>query len=241
MSALPKWTEERTEQLVSFIGDETPVTRSTVDEAAERLETSSRSISSKLRKMGYEVERASEAGVRAFTEQQENTLRAFVESNSGKFTYAEIAEVFADGAYEAKSIQGKILSMELTQHVRPTPKPETVKTYTEAEEKKFIRLANEGAFLEDIAATLNREVISVRGKALSLLRSGQIESIPALRERKAATRSDVLDGIDVQGMTVVEIAEAIQKTPRGVKTMLTRRGLSAADYDGAAKRDKADE
>lgn len=241
MSALPKWTEERTEELVSFVGDETPVSRSTVDEAAERLETSSRSISSKLRKMGYEVERASDVGARAFTEQQENTLRAFVESNSGKFTYAEIAEVFADGAYEAKSIQGKILSMELTQHVRPTPKPETVKTYTEAEEKKFIRLANDGAFLEDIATALNREVISVRGKALSLLRSGQIESIPALRERKAATRSDVLDGIDVEGMTVVEIAEAIQKTPRGVKTMLTRRGLSAADYDGAAKRDKADE
>jgi hypothetical protein len=42
-------------------------------------------------------------------------------------------------------------------------------------------------------------------------------------------------------MTVVEIAEAIEKTPRGVKTMLTRRGLAAADYDGAAKRDKAAE
>jgi hypothetical protein len=41
-------------------------------------------------------------------------------------------------------------------------------------------------------------------------------------------------------MTVVEIAEAIQKTPRGVKTMLTRRGLAASDYDGAAKREKAE-
>ena len=35
------------------------------------------------------------------------------------------------------------------------------------------------------------------------------------------------------------IAEAIGKTARGVKTMLTRRGLSAADYDGAAKAAKA--
>lgn len=240
MSALPKWTEERTEQLVSFVGDETPVSRGTIDEAAERLETSSRSISSKLRKMGYEVERAGESEARAFTTQQENTLRAFVESNSGKFTYAEIADVFADGAFEPKRIQGKILSMELTQHVRPTPKPETVKTYTDAEEKKFIRMANDGAFLEDIATALNREVVSVRGKALSLLRSGQIESIPAVRERKATARTDVLEGVDVSGMTVVEIAEAIQKTPRGVKTMLTRRGLSAADYDGAAKQKVAE-
>ena len=44
---------------------------------------------------------------------------------------------------------------------------------------------------------------------------------------------------DVSEMTVDTIAEAIGKTPRGVKTMLTRRGLVAADYDGAAKQAKA--
>ena len=44
---------------------------------------------------------------------------------------------------------------------------------------------------------------------------------------------------DVSGMTVEEIAEAIGKTARGVKTMLTRRGLSASDYDGAARKEKA--
>lgn len=240
MSALPKWTDERTEELVNFVGDETPVTRSTVEEAAERLETSSRSISSKLRKMGYEVERSTEGSVRAFSERQEATLRAFVQDNSGKFTYAEIADAFEGGAYSAKSIQGKILSMELTSHIKPTPKAETVKTYTEAEEARFVKLAADGAFLEDIAEALNREVNSVRGKALSLLRAGTIEAIPGLRDRKVAARSDVLEGLDVPNMTVVEIAEAIQKTPRGVKTMLTRRGLAASDYDGAAKREKAE-
>jgi len=40
-------------------------------------------------------------------------------------------------------------------------------------------------------------------------------------------------------MTVEAIAEAIGKTARGVKTMLTRRGLTASDYDGAAKAAKA--
>ena len=48
--ALPKWTEERTDQLVSFVGDESPVSQATVAEAAEQLETSTRSVSSKLRK-----------------------------------------------------------------------------------------------------------------------------------------------------------------------------------------------
>jgi hypothetical protein len=41
-------------------------------------------------------------------------------------------------------------------------------------------------------------------------------------------------------MTVAEIATAIDKTERGLKTLLTRRGIKVADYDGAAKRDKAD-
>ena len=40
-------------------------------------------------------------------------------------------------------------------------------------------------------------------------------------------------------MTVEEIAEDIGKTVRGVKTMLTRRGLASADYDGSARKEKS--
>ena len=34
-----------------------------------------------------------------------------------------------------------------------------------------------------------------------------------------------------------EIADQIGKTVRGVKTMLTRRGLQCADYNGAARKE----
>ena len=50
--ALPKWTDERTSALTDFVGGESPVSQATVAEAAENLETSTRSVSSKLRKMG---------------------------------------------------------------------------------------------------------------------------------------------------------------------------------------------
>ena len=70
----------------------------------------------------------------AFTDQQEATLAAFVTDNSGEYTYAEIAGHFEDGAFSPKSIQGKILSMELTAHVKPAPKIEAVRTYTPEEE-----------------------------------------------------------------------------------------------------------
>ena len=125
--ALPKWTDERTQQLVDFVGNESPVSQAMVADAADELETSVRSVSSKLRKMGYDVELASANASKSFSDEQEATLSNFVTDNSGVYTYAEIAENFEGGAFSAKSIQGKILSMQLTEHVRPAPKVETVK------------------------------------------------------------------------------------------------------------------
>lgn len=238
--ALPKWTEERTEALVNFVGDESPVTQETVAEAAEQLETTTRSVSSKLRKMGYDVELASARAHRAFSEEQEATLEKFVTENSGEYTYAEIAKVFADGAFTPKSIQGKILSMELTEHVKPAPKPETIRTYSPEEEATFVKMVQDGAFVEAIAEALGRTVNSIRGKALSLLRTGEIDAIPRQEHTKGSARQDPLAELgDVSNMTVEEIADEIGKTVRGVKTMLTRRGLVAADYDGAARKEKA--
>ena len=235
-----KWTDERTEELVNFVGDESPISQGTVAEAADQLETSTRSISSKLRKMGYEVELASASSSRAFSESQEATHATFEQDNSGEYTYAQIAENFDGGAFSAKSIQGKILSMELTDHVKPAPKVEAVRTYSEDEETTFIEMVNDGAFVEAIADALDRSVNSVRGKALSLLRSGDIDAIPRQEHTKGSAKEDPLADLgDISGMTVEEIAEAIGKTARGVKTMLTRRGLVAEDYDGAAKKEKA--
>ena len=240
MATLPKWTDERTEELTNFVGGESPISQDTVAEAAEQLETSTRSVSSKLRKMGYEVELASAKSSRAFSEAQEATLAAFVNDNSGEYTYAEIASHFEGGAFTAKSIQGKILSMELTDHVKPAPKVETPRTYSVDEENTFIQMVNDGAFVEAIADKLDRSVNSVRGKALSLLRAGEIAAIPKQEHTKGAAKDDPLADLgDVSGMTVEAIAESIGKTARGVKTMLKRRGLTAADYDGAAKKEKA--
>jgi hypothetical protein len=235
--ALPKWTDERTQQLTDFVGSESPVSQATVANAADELETSVRSVSSKLRKMGFDVELASASQSKAFSDEQESTLSNFVQDNSGSYTYAEIAENFEGGAFSAKSIQGKILSMQLTEHVKPAPKVETVKTYSEDEESQFISLVNDGAFIEDIAEALGRSVNSIRGKALSLLRAGEINAIPKQEHTKGSSKADPLADVEIDGMTVEEIADQIGKTVRGVKTMLTRRGLQCADYNGAARKE----
>tara|TARA_B100001939_G_scaffold56724_2_gene45897 strand:+ start:1171 stop:1887 length:717 start_codon:yes stop_codon:yes gene_type:complete len=235
--ALPKWTDDRTQALVDFVGSESPISQATVANAAEELETSTRSVSSKLRKMGFEVELASASASKSFSEDQEATLRNFVTDNSGSYTYAEIASNFEGGHFSAKSIQGKILSMELTEHVKPAPKVETVRTYTPEEEGTFVDMVNGGSFVEEIAEALGKSVNSIRGKALSLLRSGEINAIPKQKETKGSSKADVLAGVDIETLTVDEIADQIGKTVRGVKTMLTRRGLQCADYNGAAKKE----
>ena len=78
-------------QLVDFVGSESPISQATVVEAADELETSTRSVSSKLRKMGFDVELASASASKSFSDEQEATLANFVTDNSGSYTYAEIA------------------------------------------------------------------------------------------------------------------------------------------------------
>lgn len=236
--ALPKWNEDREAKLVAFVGDETPVSQATVAEAADVLETTSRSISSKLRKMGYEVELAATSVKKAFTDEEESALREVVVGSPGQFTYAEIAEKFAGGKFSAKTIQGKILSMELHGNVKAAEKKEVVKKFTDAEEATFISMMKEGKYAEEIAEALGHDLPSIRGKGLSLLKSGAIDKVPTQRDK--IQRVDPLDTLeDITEMTVEEIAAAIEKTARGVRTMLTRRGLNCKDHNGEERKAKA--
>lgn len=238
MTTLPKWTDERTAALVASVGPEIPVSRETVARLAEELETNVRSVSAKLRNLGIEVE-AVAAVAKAFSDEQAEALAEFVQANSGRYTYAEIAEHFEGGHFGTKQIQGKLLSMELTAEVAPTPKAENQKTYSDAEEAAVIAAVNAGQYVEEIAEALGRTVPSIRGKALSLLRAGTISEMPAQRDIKGDA-PDAFNALgNVSKMTVAQIAEALEKTERGVKTMLTRRGVTVADYDGAARKEKA--
>jgi len=129
--------------------------------------------------------------------------------------------------------------MELTGHVKPTERPASVRTYSPSEEETFLGMVSDGAFVEEIAEALGRPINSIRGKALSFLRTGEINAIPKQKESKAASKVDALTELgDISGMSVSDIADEIGKTQRGVKTMLTRRGLTAADYDGAARKER---
>lgn len=236
------WSDEAVATLNAIVGNASPVSVELVEKAAEALGKSTRSIASKLRQLDREVASLAKEKVAAFTAEEGEALKNFVTSNAGQFTYKQIAENFRGGQFTAKQVQGKLLALELTGSVKPTEKVEVAGKYTEAEEAQFVSMANSGAFIEDIAQALGKEVNSVRGKALSLVRKEQITKIPAQRESHAQNQVDPVDalGAKIATMTVEEIAAAVDKTPRGIKTMLTRRGIDCADYRGAQKKEKAE-
>lgn len=239
---LKKWSDEAVAQLLQIVGHESPVSVSKVEQAAETLDVSTRSVAAKLRQLDHEVVSMAKEKVSAFTENEGNALANFVNSNANVFTYKQIAEKFADGKFTAKQIQGKLLALEMTGSVKAAEKVEVARSYTEAEENKFVQMAERGSFIEDIAQALGKTVASVRGKALSLTRKGQIAKIPVQRESHAKDQVDpiVALGERITTMTVAEIAAKVDKTERGLRTLLTRRGINVADYKGADKKAKAE-
>lgn len=66
--------------------------------------------------------------------------------------------------------------------------------------------------------------------------------MPGQRESAAKTQVDPIEalGDSLADMTVEQIAEETGKTPRGIKSILSSRGLTAQDYDGQARREKLD-
>ena len=237
-----KWSDETVAQLLDIVGSASPVSVAKVEAAAEALDVTTRSVAAKLRQLDREVASMAKEKTSAFTEAEGEALSNYVQSNEGQLTYKEIAEAFAGAKFSAKQIQGKLLALELTGSVKPAEKVEVARTYSDAEEATFIKMADAGKFIEEIAATLGKTVASIRGKALSLTRKGQIAKIPAQRESHAKDQVDAVTalGVAIATMTVAEIAVAVDKTERGLRTLLTRRGIKVADYDGFAKKAKAE-
>lgn len=235
--SLPKWTDERTNTLIGIVGAEDPVTQETVKEAAETLETTPLSVAAKLRKLGYNVESVSATRTKSFTDEQEATIRSVLESEPNKHTPADLSVILFGNEEKAKQVQGKVLSMDLSHLLMRVPPKVVVKKFTDEETDKIAELINSGAYLEDIAEAMGRDIKQIRGKALAMQRSHGT-AFPPQRDKKTKTPVDPFDGLDVASLTVEELAKELEKTERGIKTMLTYRELTAKDYDGAAKAKK---
>lgn len=238
MSTKINWNEVNTATLTQLAGDiSVEVSQDRLVEIADEMGTTSRSIGAKLRKMEFTVAKAT-AKASAWTPEQEADLEALVNANENKLTYAEIAVAFQNGDFTSKQVQGKLLNMELFGKVRKAEKKAAPRTYTEEEEAKFVSLVNDGATMEVLAEAFGKTIASVRGKSLSLVRSKDIEAMPKQEKSTAKVSKDILDGVDVASLDIEGIVALTGRSARGIKSILTRRGVSCTDYDGEAKHAK---
>lgn len=203
------------------------VTEEILETLCTEFEFPRRSVSAKLRKLGYDVPK--KAGTeQKFTFEETAMLREFLEQNSGVYTAEEIAAKIAGGKFTGRQINGKALSLEMTKHIKPADKKVVPKTYSSDEEDTIRALVEKGAFLEDIAAKLGKTVNSIRGKLLSM-------ELKAPQRDKKGAKADPYEGlVDMLDKTVGEIAAHFGKTERGVRTVLTRRGLTCKDHSPKA-------
>lgn len=216
---------EYTDEMVTRMHDVagSGVTEEIIESLMEEFDFPRRSVTAKLRKLGYDVPKKPGAAP-VFSADETDALASFLEENSGNLTAEEISQQFAGGKFTARQINGKALSLEMTGHVKPAEKKVTPRTYSEEEESKINDMVEGGSYLEEIADAMNRSVNSIRGKLLSM-------GLKAPQRDKKDSKADPYAGIeDMLDQTVEEIAEAFDKTVRGVKTVLTRRGLACADY-----------
>lgn len=198
----------------------------TIESLMAEFDFPRRSVTAKLRKLGYDVPKKPGEAPK-FSADESAELTAYLNDNEGEFTAEEIAAHFSEEwnrEITARQINGKVLSLELTGAVKPAEKKVAPRTYTEAEEAKITSMVSAGKFLEEIAEAVGRELSSVRGKLLSM-------GLKAVQRDKKATKTDAFAGIEeMLDKKVEELAAHFDKTVRGVKTVLTRRGLSCADY-----------
>jgi hypothetical protein len=203
------------------------VTEDLVKSLAAELDFPTRSVSAKFRSMGFDVPKKTEAP--KFTAEETQAFTNYLTSNSGNLTAEEISKGFANGKFTSRQVMGKALALELTSHVKKADKKEKPKTYTPAEEDKIRTLQAQGKFLEEIAEALGKPVNSVRGKLLSMeLKAPQ-------KNKKEAVSGGSYPDLEklAPTMTVAELVAHYEgKTERGIKTALSRRGISAKDYTG---------
>ena len=223
---------EYTDEMVARMHDvaSAGVTEELIESLMEEFDFPRRSVTAKLRKLGYDVPKKPGAAP-VFSAEETDALSSFLQENSGNLTAEEISQQFADGKFTARQINGKALSLEMTSHVKPAEKKVTPRTYSEDDEAIISDMVDNGAYLEEIADKIGRTPNSIRGKLLSM-------GLKAPQRDKKTSKSDPYEGIeDMLDQTVEMLAENFDKTVRGVKTVLTRRGLACADYTPKSAQD----
>ena len=102
---------EYTDDMVAAMHDVagTGVTEATIENLMSDFDFPRRSVTAKLRKLGYDVPKKPGAAP-VFSADETEALATFLTDNSGDLTAEEISEAFADGSETASNVDPDILA-----------------------------------------------------------------------------------------------------------------------------------
>jgi hypothetical protein len=120
-----EYTEEMVDRM--HVVAKPGLTEETIEALMTEFDFPRRSVTAKLRKLGYDVPKKPGAAP-VFSAEESEELSTFLDDNSGVHTAEEIAAHFSDAwgrEVTARQINGKALSLEMTGNIKPAEK----KTY----------------------------------------------------------------------------------------------------------------
>ena len=101
--AKKNWSDEAVAQLIQLTNGANPVSADDQNRIAETMGLSVRSVSAKLRNLEIGTASLAKETVPTFSVEESSGLAAYVMSNAGLQTYAEIAAGFEAGKFSAKA------------------------------------------------------------------------------------------------------------------------------------------
>lgn len=189
-----------------------------------------RSVGGKLRYMEYTLEKkGTVAGVKKYTEEEENTIREMCSDPDNLPFQEDVAEAVGR---DCKSIGGKLVSMNIYGVLkRDKVVDDTVKLFTPEDEVKILELVDApgDTFVEDIAEAVGKEVKQVRGKLAGMRIKGILTRNKVAKSTKIYT-DELLAKIQVmldEGADLPAIATEFSLKVTGLHSILAKKGMIA--------------
>lgn len=160
-----------------------------------------------------------------WTDELTEKLISKVKDVKGEIPYSTVETLAQEFETSTRSIAGKLRSLGYQVGRKVVTK---TKSYSEKEEALIKQMVEQGAYIEDIAAKLGREVKQIRGKLLSMKLTAPTKNKKEPRKKTyTPEEEEKIRQMVEQGAFIEDIAEALGRTVPQIRGKLLSMRLKA--------------
>jgi hypothetical protein len=160
-----------------------------------------------------------------WTQEITDTLIEKVKDVQGEIPYNVVETIAGEFDVSARSVAGKLRSLGYAVAKKTIT---ATKNYNEKEEALIKQMVSQGAFIEDIAARLGREVKQIRGKLLSMKLTAPTKNKKEPKKKSYSPEEEAkIAQLVESGAFIEDIADALGKTVPQIRGKLLSMKLKA--------------